>query len=109
MRRTISLALLFLLILGGCFCHASAQTSGKYPITVEALEARLAGLEKGRAQTLANLSAYDGAIQECHYWLDLVKKAAPAETAKPAPKTGDPKGKPEQPKVKPDAAKHPAP
>jgi hypothetical protein len=74
-------------------------------ITVEALEARLAGLEKGRAQTLATLSAYDGAIQECQYWLDLVKKAKTAQPAKP----GDPKRKPEPPKTKPEAAKPPSP
>jgi hypothetical protein len=105
MRFPTAFALLFLLTLGGCFL-ASAQASVNHPITVEALQDRLAGLEKGRAQTLANLSAYDGAIVECQYWLDLAKKA---EAAKPPPKTGGPKAKPEPPKPKPDAAKRPAP
>lgn len=35
----------------------------------EKINARLAELEKARQQTLANLNAIIGAIQECNYWL----------------------------------------
>lgn len=76
-------------------------------ITVAALEARLAELEQGKAQALANLHAYEGAIQECRYWLDLAKKAKAVEAAKPAPEPA--KEKPETPKPKPGTDKRPAP
>jgi hypothetical protein len=58
----------------------------KSPITQEALEARLADLERGRVQAIANLNAYDGAIQECNYWLGQLKAAEEARKASPPSK-----------------------
>ena len=36
---------------------------------------RLEVLERDRAQVIANINAYDGAIQECKYWLEQLKLA----------------------------------
>lgn len=58
-------------------------------ITQATVEARLSELDRGRAQALANLNAYDGAIQECQYWLATIKqKAAPKPTEKSKPDAG---------------------
>lgn len=43
-------------------------------MTKEKLVARRAQLEKERAQLLANLQAYEGAIQDIDYWLNEVAK-----------------------------------
>ena len=43
-------------------------------MTKEALEERLQLLQKELEQVRANLFAYDGAIQECKYWLSLVEE-----------------------------------
>jgi hypothetical protein len=47
------------------------------PITREAIEKRLASLEKDRAQMIATLTTIDGAIIDCKYWLEQIKSEAP--------------------------------
>lgn len=42
------------------------------PITREMLEQRLAESERERAQVLANLNAFNGAIQDVRYWLEVL-------------------------------------
>ncbi len=71
-------ALVLLLLLGGCLA-AFAQNSKPSPITKEALEQRLAALKRDRTQAVANVNAYDGAIQECQFWLELLKDAEEEE------------------------------
>lgn len=41
-------------------------------ITREALEARLTQLRQEVEQMRANLNAYEGAIQDCEYWLGVI-------------------------------------
>jgi len=43
-------------------------------ITREMVEQRLAQLKAERDQLVANLNAYNGAIQDCEYWLSLLKE-----------------------------------
>jgi prefoldin subunit 5 len=38
-------------------------------ITREAIEARLQQLQQEATEIRANLNAYEGAIQDCQYWL----------------------------------------
>ena len=59
-----------------------AQSSKPYPITQQALELRLETLQRDRAQAIANINAYDGAIQECEYWLGVLKIAEKKEETK---------------------------
>ena len=66
--------------MGGCLA-GFAQNGKPSPITKEALELRLAALERDRAQAIANVNAYDGAIQECQFWLELLKDAEQEEEA----------------------------
>lgn len=73
-------------------------------ITKQAIEQRLDGLRRDLEQAKANLNAIGGAVQDCEYWLDLVKEK-PAEAEKPAPKIGDVKPKSEQAKPTPAAEK----
>lgn len=106
--KTVALAIL--LVLGGglsIFAQDKPSDNPKSVITKKALQDRLAGLEKGRDQTLADLQAYDGAIQECKYWIGKFeaanKESGKDESAKPkaapekksdAPKKEDkPRGK----------------
>ncbi len=62
------------------------------PMTREAVEKRLALLEKDRLQVIANLNAMDGAIQDCKYWLDQFdsEKAHATKEVKPTAKPGHP-------------------
>ena len=71
------------------------EPSAPVTITAQALELRLAELERGRTQALANLHAYDGAIQECQYWLAVVKPKEPQSPTAES-KAGEPAGKSEQ-------------
>ena len=73
-------ALALLLVLGGCLV-GFAQNSKPSPITKEVLELRLAALQRDRLQAIANVNAYDGAIQECQFWLELLKDVAEQEEA----------------------------
>ena len=59
----------------------SAQSSKPPPITKEVLELRLGALERDRAQAIANVNAYDGAIQEVKYWIALLRVAEEKEKA----------------------------
>lgn len=43
------------------------------PLTVEAVEARLVGLRTGREKVVADLHAYDGAIQDCEWFLAQIR------------------------------------
>ena len=67
-------SLALLLVLGGCLT-VSAQSSEPSPITREALLDRLEALERDREQVIANINAYDGAIQECKYWIEQLENA----------------------------------
>ena len=78
-------ALALLLVLGGCLA-GFAQNSKPSLITKEALELRLAALQRDRAQAVANVNAYDGAIQECQFWLELLKDAGQEEAMNEFPK-----------------------
>lgn len=71
--------------MGGCW-EVSAQGSKPSFVTREALELRLKALERDRAQAIANVNAYDGAIQECQFWLELLKDAEQEETMNEFPK-----------------------
>ena len=79
------IALALLLLLGGCW-EVSAQGSKPSFITREALELRLKALERDRNQAIANVNAYDGAIQECNFWIELLKDAEQEETMNEFPK-----------------------
>lgn len=51
-------------------------------ITVAALQERLAKLHRDREVLVANLNAFNGAIEECEYWLhQLDDEAADSESA----------------------------
>jgi len=94
--KIVTLAVL--LVLGGCLSMSAQDNSlkeAKPAITKQAFQDRLAGLEKGRAQALADLSAYDGAIQECQYWLEQVEKAEAEAKAAPKEKPKDESKQPE--------------
>ena len=71
-------ALALLLVLGGCLT-VSAQASKPPLIDREALLDRLEVLQRDRAQVIANINAYDGAIQECKYWLEQLELAEKKE------------------------------
>ena len=71
--------------MGGCW-EVSAQGSKPSFITREALELRLKALERDRNQAIANVNAYDGAIQECNFWLELLKDAEEEEAMNEFPK-----------------------
>ncbi|MBU2040087.1 MAG: hypothetical protein KKH95_13155 [Gammaproteobacteria bacterium] len=49
-------------------------------ITREVIEERIKLLQSERDQMLINLGAYNGAISDCQYWLDLL--AEPQEVEK---------------------------
>lgn len=58
------------------------------PQTIKAaLEARLVELQQGRDQAMANVNAYNGAIQECQHWLDWLDKQGTSsnKSKQPAP------------------------
>ena len=75
------------LLLGGCLA-VSAQTAqpakpDKPVITRQMLEQRLAELNAGKEQAVANVNAYEGAIQECSHWLEMLEP----QEQKPKPET----------------------
>lgn len=81
--KTVILAVL--LILGGCLVMPAQDKSSKDEkpvITRQMVETRLVGLKKGQEQALADLRAYDGAIQESEYWLSQFDKAEAEKKAK---------------------------
>jgi hypothetical protein len=70
------------LLVGGQ--QAPAPPALVQTITVTMLEQRLADLKAGKEQAVANVNAFEGAIQECQHWLDALK-AGQAAPPKPAP------------------------
>jgi hypothetical protein len=102
MRLILAVLLTFSTI--GLAQDPPAATPATTVITKAALEERLAGLQKSREQTLANLNAYNGAIEECQYWLDQLRaeEKAKEEAKKKAPP------KPANAPEKPEAKKPPA-
>ena len=85
MRRLICFAILAfsLAAVGQAPSSAPAEPVAKTTITQEQLEARLKELQKAHDQIIAQLSAVEGAMQECQHWLLELKTPPPA--AKPAP------------------------
>jgi peptidoglycan hydrolase CwlO-like protein len=72
---------LIALLLAACFLVGAACAQTKNgpatpAVTREQLEKRLAELHAGREQALANVHAFDGAIQECQHWIDELKVEA---------------------------------
>jgi len=53
-------------------------------VTQQALESRLAVLKTQYDQAVANANAFQGALEDCQYWIDQMKAA---EAAKAAPAT----------------------
>jgi hypothetical protein len=56
------------------FAQEKAKEGPKSPqqvITKQAIQERIDKLQKSREQAIANVNAYDGAIQEAQYWLSL--------------------------------------
>jgi hypothetical protein len=82
---------LAILLMGGCL-PMPAQTAQAVPpaktdkpaITRQMLEQRLAELKAGKEQAVANVNAFEGAIQECSHWLDLLEPQKPKAEPKPA-------------------------
>jgi hypothetical protein len=73
------------------FLMMSALALGE-PITREAVEKRLASLEEVRRQTLANLNALNGAVEDCKYWLEQLDKPAAKPGQAEEPKSTPPAG-----------------
>jgi len=48
-------------------------------ITREMVLERLAKLKEERDQLIANLNAYNGAIEDCEYWLSVLDKKVKAD------------------------------
>lgn len=53
-------------------------------MTKEQIQERLKTLITERTQVHINLLAYDGAIQDCNYWLTQLDISAPTETETPS-------------------------
>lgn len=47
-------------------------------ITLEALEARKAELVRNRQQAIAAVNAFNGAIEDCDFWIETMKPQSPA-------------------------------
>jgi len=58
-------------------------------ITREMVLERLAKLKAEREQLLANLNAYNGAIQDCEYWLSVLDKEGEANDVELQHEPGD--------------------
>lgn len=43
-------------------------------MTVEDIEKRIAELEEQRRNRIADIHAIEGAVQDCQYWLEQIKK-----------------------------------
>lgn len=53
-------------------------------ITQELVEERLAGLRAGRAKAVNDIHAYDGAIQDCEWFLAQVAQSATITQSTPS-------------------------
>ena len=78
-------------ILGGCLALSAQVAKPAAPdpaksepvITRAQLEQHLADLKAGKEQAVANVNAFEGAIQECQHWLDAIKAAESPKLALP--------------------------
>ena len=83
MRKQTLAAVLAILLGGGAYLFAQEQVKPvpakpeikEHPVTKAKLQERLGGLEAGKSQAIANVQAYDGAIQECKYWIEELENA----------------------------------
>jgi hypothetical protein len=88
MKKIITFATVALFFLAITFSQDSPKEPENPAMTLETLQTRMGTLQKGREQAIANVNAYDGAIQECQYWIDQltpkeVKKDEPERIDKP--------------------------
>jgi hypothetical protein len=88
MRRFVGTVLLSLLC--GCLLGFGQDKQDKKGVSKEALQARLAALQQGRDQALANYNAILGAIQLCQDLLAELNAAEKADNAKAAVKADPP-------------------
>ena len=54
-------------------------------MTTEQVTARLTQLQQQREQLRQTLTAYEGAIQDCEYWLAALKETPSEDMPNPAP------------------------
>jgi hypothetical protein len=89
MRTTILAALLVGASLALCAQTmsppATAAVNPAAVVTREQLEQRLTELKAGKEQAIANVNAFEGAIQETLRWLDELDKASTEKPTAPAP------------------------
>ena len=71
MKRLVTLLLLSTCIV---LCAQDTVPSKSEVITREVLEKRIQDLQAKYNQTIADANAIQGAIQDCQYWLDQLKK-----------------------------------
>lgn len=83
MKKLNSFIIIGLFILSIAFSQDKPKEAEKPVITLESLQTRLESLNKGREQAIATVNAYDGAIQECNYWISVL---TPKEEKKDEPK-----------------------
>jgi hypothetical protein len=91
-------AVLTVLLMGGCLWLPAQTVQPALPsttapnsepaVTRAQLEQRLIDLKAGKEQAVANVNAFEGAIQECSHWLDILNAAEQSKKtdAVPAPK-----------------------
>ena len=87
-------AILAILLLGGCLSMPAQTVNPPLPapaakpepvVTRAQLEQRLVDLKAGKEQAIANVNAFEGAIQECSRWLDVLKAADTKPSTEKAP------------------------
>lgn len=88
MRKAIAVILLLCLV--GLVCAQTQTTSTpatvptpKTMISRADLEKRLSELKTQHEQTIAQVHAIEGAIQDCQYWLDQLKPVESTPTPTP--------------------------
>ena len=56
-----------LFVIYNCLAHL-------FNMDVKTIKERIVTLEAQRAQTISNVHALDGAIQDCNFWLEQISK-----------------------------------
>ena len=88
-------AILAILLLGGSLAMSSQAIQPAPPalpaksesvVTRAQLEQRLVDLKAAKEQAIANVNAFEGAIQECQRWIDQLQAADTKHTTEKAPK-----------------------
>ena len=79
--KRFAIAFLLAVLMLSLSAQTPASLAGKQ-VTLEALQQRLQELQKERETVLANLHAYDGAIQETQHWITELTKAPQGEQEK---------------------------